>query len=260
VRKTKLPKREVEICQRLRAARERLGIAQGKCAQELGIERSTLVNYEIARTPLRLNIALRFCRQFVVSEEWLATGRFDACYTQAKRRGIVGGETGRVDAKMEMGIFFRQCMDLLSEPSTLHIPSSTLFSEAYDKLLMPKYVSLVAQFFNYPRICFSDADGSELGINLLKAINERLICLLENEALRRKRKPSDAWRVYVRSVYEASDLIFRKMMGFKSDPEYMESLNWVREISFDPAAKIAFIGEASKPSGKTAIASIPVLN
>ncbi len=88
MRKTKLSKRELEICERLRQARELCELNQAGCARQLGIERSTLLNYEQCRTPVRFGIALRFCRQFIFSEEWLATGRFDACHAVAPSHGV----------------------------------------------------------------------------------------------------------------------------------------------------------------------------
>ena len=63
------------IAKRLRDAREMLGQTQASVALQIGLGAGTLLNYEHCRTPLRFNVALRFCRQFIVSEEWLATGK-----------------------------------------------------------------------------------------------------------------------------------------------------------------------------------------
>lgn len=240
MRKTELSKRDAEICLRLAEAREKLGVTQKECARQIGLERSTFLNYEHCRTPLRFEIALRFCRQFIISEEWLATGRFDAAHAQAKREGIPLGAGTKF---FNENVLFRQCVDLLSEPAVLHLPPGALYGAVYDSTLGNIYRELITQFFHLPRICFSDADSPELAVNLLTALNERFILLLSNEALRRKAKPSAAWRVYTRSTLECCDLVFRRMMHFKTHPEDSESLKWLAWIASDPNAVIPFIGE-----------------
>ena len=90
----RLSNREGQICGRIREIREWLGFTQNDCARRIGIERSALVKYGIGRTPLRYDIALRFCRQLILSEEWLATGRFDACHAAAVRHGFRGIQLG----------------------------------------------------------------------------------------------------------------------------------------------------------------------
>jgi transcriptional regulator with XRE-family HTH domain len=240
MRKTELSKRDTEICLRLAEARERLGINQKECARQIGLERSTFLNYEHCRTPLRFEIALRFCRQFIISEEWLATGRFDAAHEQAKRHGIPLGAGTKF---FNETVLFRQCVDLLSEPAVRHLPVGALYSVVYDSTLGSLYRELITEFFHLPRICFSDADKPELAINLLTALNQRFILLLSNEALRRKAKPSDAWRVYTRYMLECGDLVWRRMMRLKPHPEDVASLKRLAWIASDPKAVIPFIGE-----------------
>lgn len=240
MRKTKLSKRDVEICLRLRDAREHLGISQEKCARQIGLERSTLLNYEHCRTPLRFEIALRFCRQFIVSEEWLATGRHDACHAEGPRHGMAVG-SGLEMASFDKLIFFRQCVDLLSDPRSLHIAPGTLFGEAYDKTLALEYARLVHDFYYLPRIVLSDSDNAELVCNLLNALNERFMVMLGNEALRRGQKQNSAWRVYARCMLESADLVFRKMMRFPLDPQRLNDLGWLRYCITDPNAIIPFM-------------------
>ena len=240
MRKTELSKRDTEICLRLAAARERLGVTQKECARQIGLERSTFLNYEHCRTPLRFEIALRFCRQFIISEEWLATGRFDAAHEQAKREGIPLGSGIKF---FNETVLFRQCVDLLSEPAVLHLPPGALYSVVYDSTLGSLYRELVSEFFHLPRICFSDADNPELAINLLTALNRRFVLLLSNEALRRHAKPSAAWRVYTRYMLECGDLVWRRMMRFKPHPEDVAHLKRLARIASDPNAVIPFIGE-----------------
>lgn len=237
MRKAKLPKKEVEICERLRWARDEvLGITQAICAEQVGLDRSTLANYESCRTPLRYDIALRFCRQFIISEEWLATGRFDACHQAAELHGIDGKKGWDF---FDRKIFIRQSVDLLSLPATLHIKPGTLFSEAFSGVLASHYAELVMRFFYSQPILLSDADKPELAINFLKATHERQIILLNNEALRIQIKQSDMWRLYTRYMFECANLVFRKLMaGGRLQPDYLRTLEWLRAAVTDPDAAI----------------------
>jgi len=102
-----LPKRETEICLRLKQAREALGLTQQKCSELLGVPKARLANYELCRAPIKSELALLFCQRFVISEKWLATG------------------------KSEM----RHLLALRSSSEAQRIPPATLFSVAYDEQL-----------------------------------------------------------------------------------------------------------------------------
>ncbi len=156
--KSKMTKRQPGICVRLRQARERLGLTQNECARRIGIERTRFVNYEIGRTPLRWDVALRFCRQLIVSEEWLATGRFDACHKAA----LINGFSREANLHNLDDFFFRQCVDLLSEPAALHLPLGAPFVGIYEQVFAAKYLDLVTRCFHVPRIRFTDSDGRDL--------------------------------------------------------------------------------------------------
>ena len=220
--------REQQICQRLREAREFLGITQQGCALQLGIQRSTLVNYENGRSPVRVGLALRFCRQFIISEEWLATGRYEACHEAAKAHGQ--GWNREMDEK----VFRRQCMDLLSEPEVFRMPTNILYSQAYDQALASIYAKTVRQFFYNPRIVLNDSDHPQLCTNLLTAIHGRHLLLLTSEALRLKKLPTAVTRAYTRCVFQASDLVARKFMGARLTPQMLKSLAWLRAATTDP--------------------------
>ncbi len=69
-----LDKREKQICSRLREARERLNHSQEEVAAVLGIGRPKLAANEEKRAALKCETALRFCRYYMVSENWLALG------------------------------------------------------------------------------------------------------------------------------------------------------------------------------------------
>ena len=107
LRKNKLSERECAICDRLRLAREKLGLTQAEFARQIGLTRESLINYEYRKAPLKCGFALRLCRQFLINEKWLATGE------------------GR----------FHQCHDMYSLPASTAISKGELFSAAYDSLL-----------------------------------------------------------------------------------------------------------------------------
>ncbi len=229
--KPKLPNREAQICRRLRSAREKLGFTQLECAKRVGVERSTLNNYECAVSPVRCEVALRFCRQLIVSEEWLATGKTDAMRQAAVKSGIkASGDWRPLEA-----IFFRQCMDLLAEPITLRLPHGELFSIAYDRFLAGRYAELAQRFFYAPRIVFNESDQAPLGVSLIGAFIERHLAMLANEARARAKNPWQVQREFIRAVIEANSHLFRKFMGFPLDREALRDLAWLKATLDDPA-------------------------
>jgi len=232
----------------LRHAREEvLGITQKTCASQIGIDRSTLANYEVARTPVRYEIALRFCRQFIISEEWLATGDCQSCLAVAKAKGIALADAPEL---LKQKIFIRQCMDLVSDPACLHIPTGTLFSLAYDSTLAARYRRLVELFWLLPMIKLTEADKPDLALNYLAAVNARLCILLSNEALRLGAQESDAWRLYTRLIIDVSQLIFRKMLSFQISQNSLERYRWLVEIATNPNAVIPFLSDTGDAKGQ----------
>ncbi len=60
--------------ERIKALRKELNLSQQEFADELGIKRGTVANYEVGRNePIDAVITL-ICRRFNVSEQWLRTG------------------------------------------------------------------------------------------------------------------------------------------------------------------------------------------
>lgn len=103
--------RERKVCQRLKEARETLRFTQEEFADETGIKRQRLASYEEGRAPVRFDIALRICHQFLISEKWLALG------------------TGHP----------RFLMDLAAEKESAQIPTDLPFGAAFDQFLAPAY-------------------------------------------------------------------------------------------------------------------------
>jgi transcriptional regulator with XRE-family HTH domain len=73
-RKKKLTDDDRQIAKRLRAEREAGRFSQYELADELGVTRSTLSNFEQFQAPLSFAVGLEFCRRLNLSPRWLATG------------------------------------------------------------------------------------------------------------------------------------------------------------------------------------------
>lgn len=139
--------KDVGIARRLRDARIRLNLSQFDAARQLGISRERLASYEELRAPLRFDIALRFCWQFVFSEEWLALGQDEILARWDKK------SPGRHEW---VPFRARLCMSLLFDPVIHKIKPGMLFIDAYNDYLAPVYDKLSAGQFA-PRIAFSGA-------------------------------------------------------------------------------------------------------
>jgi len=231
MRKNQHPKRELEICHRIRESRELLDLSQARCAREIGLERSTLTNLELGRTALRCDVALRYCRQFIISEEWLATGQFRAVRAALDRSGITYEATWPSnDPVLVKKIMFRQCVDLLSEPAAWQLPRTELFSAAYDRVLATHYSKLVAVHFARPRLRINDADMPAMAMNLLNAVNERVIEILNYHAMQAGVDPRSLWGVYSKHMLECSDLAFKKLMHLPQWGDAGMALEWLRTV------------------------------
>jgi transcriptional regulator with XRE-family HTH domain len=133
-----VPTRERQVCERLKEAREHLRFTQAEFASEAGIKRQRLASYEEGRAPLRFDLALRICRQFIISEKWLATGE--------------GGA--------------RLLMDLTGENATFRIPADMAFGAAYDKFLSTRYDAICREQGEIVRILPKTDDSPAFWKNL----------------------------------------------------------------------------------------------
>jgi len=184
----------------------------------------------VARTPLRFDVALRFCRQFIISEEWLATGKHDLFHEAMLAKKIGNKAAGEIWPEFDKVISIRQSLDLLSEPAAIHIKPGCLFSVAFDQIFKNRYREIAFQHDLLPRIILSDADKPEIAINLLKAINERFIALLINDANARQKASASYWREYTMRVFEVSDLAYRTVRNSPLTPKFIEQFDWLRKI------------------------------
>jgi len=105
-RSSSLPRREADICQRLREIRELLKWKMPDFATELGITKDRLASYEYARAPIRFPLGRMVCERFNFNQRWFATGRSPS----------------------------RHYIDV-HEYFEKQIPARMLFSEAYEQFL-----------------------------------------------------------------------------------------------------------------------------
>lgn len=231
MRKLKLPNAETEICGRLRYAREHVAkVSQAECAAQINQDRSTLANYETARTPLRWEVALRFCRQFIISEEWLATGRFGLAQNAVKNK-IETDFSAEKWLRFGEQISMRQCMDLFSEDITIRLKPGALFSEAFETVLKERYAELVSNNAFDPRIIFSSADNPSIGLNFLNAANERNFSSLLSEWSQSPTGQNAAWRLYSLYVNECAIAIHHRFFFGERPQEIRVQLGEVSDPS-----------------------------
>lgn len=230
----KLPKREVGICLRLKLARERLGLNQEKFAKRAGITRGGLGNYELCRTPLRYDLALRVCRTFIISEEWLATGEFAAVHQAAPQFHLDTPE-----GKARLGeMFYRQCMDLASEEVAHRIPRSTLFSVAYDDFLAPVYARLVQENFPDPRLKRSLLGDPEVSVNLLNVYVQRWLMFLGRVAPFSGLEQQEVQNEFLTNLLQAGDTIHRGYLGVKRPDFHTPTYDYLRKLLESDSAQI----------------------
>lgn len=151
---THLDKRDVEICLRLKAAREALGLTQEACAAVIGIPKARLANYELCRAALKADAGFSFCRQCVVSERWLATGKGNTrgllfLEDRAEAKQIVLGSSFSEayfgflsdvaeDVAHQLGENFFSAEAMLSSPHLTFI-----FAKHATELLLMKWIDMV---------------------------------------------------------------------------------------------------------------------
>jgi DNA-binding XRE family transcriptional regulator len=218
---------EKEICGRLKELRGKLGLTEIAAAAAVGISKHLWHNYEVRRAPLRCDVALRICRELIVSEEWLATGRFDALEAIAGK------------GKEMSEIYFRQCLDLRAEPEFLQLPPGTLFSDAYTNVLSAKYGELTRAFHRLPRLVLTDSDSDGLLVRYLTVVEERFFLMLRNESRRLKKEESLVCRQFLRCQIDFGTVLFKRFIGLPTPEIVGNRFDYLR----------ALIGDAKHPLG-----------
>ena len=198
-KRRKLPDRELEIVGRLKEAREFLRFTQKEFAEQIGITRQRLASYEEGRARLRWEIALRACRQFFISEFWLATGILNP--TGAERHGGIRDDG---DTRMSMSLFTR--------PLVQRLRPGMLFSECFDKYLRTEYVELWNDSVLYPRVAFFAGDDVRILKNALTFYIDHLANALPPEYL----------EVFFMSLIKAAIVLRSEFLLHDTDPEKIE--------------------------------------
>ena len=249
--KTKLSKREQDICLRLKEARETAGYRQKDLADFIGIPEERISSYEKCRAPLKHDIALRICRFLIISEEWLATGSMEAIIRAGKKQKIP--LLSKESSDILRLFYMRQCMDLLSEPVFTEVPPNTLFSKAYDEYLKPVYEKLIEQFFYDPRIIFKNSDRRELMLKYLEVFFYKRMQLLENMALEKKSDSGEVCRSYLRCLFEIGNVIFKRHCGFSTPEVKLDHMEWLQAIAQNPDIPIGPLSRPHKHDMKKSI-------
>lgn len=141
----------------------RLNFSQADVARQLGISRERLASYEDGRAPLRFELALRFCWQFVFNEEWLALGGQE----------IIARANNRDPQSRHVWdeSWARRCMSLLTEPICHKIKPGTIYIDAFKHYLEPVFQEFSSRHFG-PRVIFSGASNDDQLKNYFHALME----------------------------------------------------------------------------------------
>ena len=110
------PKGGGKVNERLRELRKTLGLTQGEFSTKIGINRSSLANYEIGRNAPIDGIVLSICREFNVNERWLRAGEGEMFIPQktfsldeyAKKRDLSELELDIIKIYLELDVKTRQ--------------------------------------------------------------------------------------------------------------------------------------------------------
>jgi transcriptional regulator with XRE-family HTH domain len=156
---------------RLRQAREFLGLTQTEFAAQISISRVRLASYEDGRAPLRCDIALRACRQFFISEFWLACGAVNEVSLKAKNFSAFSD----LDARLTMG--------LAAHPADFSLSPDVSFLDGFNGALLRSYLWLAKEQRGFPRINPLPSDNPEYFTNAL-------VCLI---GFWRRGLPADKW-------------------------------------------------------------------
>ena len=204
--------REKAIGLRLKEVREFLGYSLRQFAVLIGIKKERLASYESGRVPIPWEIALLICRQFFVSEHWLATGG-------GKAMGIPGKRLRFSNS------IVRATLISPSNPVLKSLPSGLAFSAAYDLALLKEYWQEAGRSAR----TFSSLDFSELDSpdRLKRDMDWRL-------SFWRSMLPRESWGLYYMGLMKCGAILFDSLNlhndGLRDKPEKaIELIEWLTE-------------------------------
>ena len=224
-----------------------LGLSQSAVAEQIGVTRARILIHDYQRSPLKADLALRFCRQFIISEEWLATGTHTDLLTALNKAGVI--EIG-ADVSEASSFWRRHCLDLHSEPEALDIPPGMYFGEAFDSFLKEKNFLLAQKFSFTPRVVFRDSDGPELVGNFFNALFQLWLSALSSEARRLELNEGFARRSFLRVVFQTTHVLFKRYMNAPTPEIEGHSYNFLRAIALSIDTPIGPLHTPSEGSEK----------
>jgi DNA-binding XRE family transcriptional regulator len=177
-----LPEQERAICARLREVRQYLRLTQTEFAAQIGLTRESLASYEDARAPLRFHVGLTVCRQFLVSEKWLAHGLMTPLPLIGRPRGERKFTPVRF-GEMRSRLFKDLAATVKIEPKM----GRALYSAGFDLVLSQAFERSQDEstILLLPKIALSSSDNISLFRNVLAVCSELLLECLEVEKHKR---------------------------------------------------------------------------
>ena len=183
-----------EMASRIIEAREALGITQTEFARQVSISRDRLASYEDGRSILRCDVALRLCRQFFISEFWLACGSVTESELADKKK-----------ASFAKRLTARSTMALAVDESSLACPPGCSFGDGFDEYLRQVYWKLNRAQHGFPRIAPLPSDGPEYFTNALN-------CAVE---FWRLGLSTDQWRTFFAHIIVQGHSTHRQILSGK---------------------------------------------
>lgn len=100
--------------ERIKELRKALGLTQQEFAEQLGVKRNTIAQYETGRNSPIDAIITSICREFGVNESWLRTGKGEMLMNLDKQKKIAAF-LGDLMRSEEESSFKIQLIEMLSE-------------------------------------------------------------------------------------------------------------------------------------------------
>ena len=143
-----------------------LRLTQTEFAEQILISRESLASYEDARVPLKVGLALKICRQFIISEEWLATGfgHFQDVFIKKTPFDMPSS---------------RLCVNLFGDDISKKLNKNMLFSRAFDEILLIRYEQLRLENPFAPRINMAAEESPSAFQNAFNYLLEVLLFTLD---------------------------------------------------------------------------------
>lgn len=236
---------------RLKEARERVGLDQLEAARRIGVKVHVLSNVEKCRAPLRADLALRFCRELFVNEEWLATGR--VALLNAALQAVM---EKALNAELWEPVFFRTPLNLRLDPVTAAIPHRALFSAAFSTHLKSVAAELSKGTWLQPPMPFTSYDRPEYRAEFLSVLVDRWRTIIRFRA-EEMGLTEDGQRLVeadlVANLTKAGMVIFNRSCGIATPFQSGPAFDFLRVLVSDdktPIGTLSGVHEVTLARGK----------